>query len=269
MIEVRGLQKRFGPLDVLAGVDLAVTPGRITALVGPNGCGKTTLVKIVLGLTHADAGRVTIDGRALDGDWRYRERIGYMPQLPRFPENLTGRDVLALIDDLRAPGGRRDRTLLDGLALEAQLDKPLRTLSVGNRQRINAALAFLYDPDVLILDEPTAGLDPTAAGLLKDHVRRARARGRTVIVTSHVMAELEELADDVAFLLDGRIRFRGTLDELRTHTGEARLERAVARLMDSEARGPKRERSAAGPGRGLAAWGAAAWSRVARVGGGA
>jgi Cu-processing system ATP-binding protein len=230
VIRIGGLRKRFGALDVLAGIDLEMGPGRVTALVGPNGCGKTTLIKTVLGLVRADAGSVTVDGQALDGDWRYRDRIGYMPQLPRFPENLSGRDVMALLEDLR-PDGPRDRTLLEALDLADQLDRPLRTLSVGNRQRINAALAFLFDPEILILDEPTAGLDPTASALVKDHVRAARDRGRTVVVTSHVMAELEELADDVAFLLDGRIRFQGSLAALRARTGEARLERAVARLM--------------------------------------
>jgi Cu-processing system ATP-binding protein len=245
MIEIQGLRKRFGSIDVLDGIDLEVEPGRVTALVGPNGCGKTTLIKALLGLVRADAGRVSIDGHALNGDWRYRERVGYMPQLPRFPENLSGRDVIELLEDMR-PDGPRDRTLLDAFGLADQLDKPLRTLSVGNRQRINAALAFLFDPDVLILDEPTAGLDPASSARLKDHVLHARGLGRTVVVTSHVMSELEELADDIAFLLDGRIRFRGTLDELRAITGEDRLERAVARLMrDGEDEATRRD--AAGP----------------------
>jgi len=230
VIEITGLEKRFGSLEVLRGVDLVVASGQVTALVGPNGSGKTTLIKTLLGLVRPDAGRLTIDGHLLNGDCGYRDRIGYMPQMPRFPENLSGREVMTLLESLRGVGAR-DRTLLDALSLEAQLDKPLRTVSGGNRQRINAALAFLFAPATLILDEPTAGLDPAASALLKDHIRAARDAGRTIIVTSHVMGELEELADDVAFLLDGRIRFRGTLEELRERTGEARLERAIARLM--------------------------------------
>jgi Cu-processing system ATP-binding protein len=257
VIELAGVRKRFGALEVLSGVDLTVAGGRITALVGPNGCGKTTLIKALLGLVRADEGRVAIDGHTLNGDWRYRERIGYMPQLPRFPDNLSGRDVMGLLEDLR-PDGPRDRTLLDAFDLEPQMDKPLRTLSVGNRQRINAALAFLFVPDLLILDEPTAGLDPTASARLKDHVLDVRRSGRTVLVTSHVMAELEELADDVAFLLDGRIRFRGTLDELRAGTGEARLERAIARLMQGGGRtGGRDDGPTDGPG-GVERSGAAA-----------
>jgi Cu-processing system ATP-binding protein len=230
VIHIEGLRKRFGTLDVLKGVELSVPSGRITVLVGPNGSGKTTLIKSLLGLIRPDEGRITIGDTIVNSDASYRERIGYMPQLPRFPENLTGRDVIALIESLR-PDGRRARSLLDDFALDASLDKPLRTLSGGTRQRINAVSAFLFDPDVLILDEPTAGLDPVASGILKDHVRAVRDRGRTVLVTSHVMAELQELADDVAFLLDGRIRFRGPLDELRGRTGEDTLERAIARLM--------------------------------------
>jgi Cu-processing system ATP-binding protein len=230
MIEVSGLEKRFGATPVLRGVDLAVAPGRVTALVGPNGSGKTTSIKSILGLVRADAGLIRFDGQIVNGDCAYRDRIGYMPQLPRFPENLTGREVITLLERMR-PGAARDRGLVDAFALGPQLDKPLRDLSGGTRQRINATVAFLFDPTLLIMDEPTAGLDPTASTILKDYIRAARDRGRTFIVSSHVMAELQTLADDVAFLLDGRIGYKGSLDALRARTGEETLERAVARLM--------------------------------------
>ena len=232
MIEIHGLTKRFGALEVLRGVDLRIARGRVTAIVGPNAAGKTTLIKTILGLTRPDAGRILIDGHDVVGDGdAYRARIGYMPQAPRLPEHLTGGEVLALLRHLRGHGAAVDETLIDAFGLRGELDKRLRTLSGGTRQKVNAAAAFLFSPELLILDEPTAGLDPVASGVLKDRVRDARARGATFIVTSHIMQELEELANDVVFLVDGGVRFAGALDQLKQVTRQDNLERAVAEMM--------------------------------------
>ena len=232
MITARGVRKSFGKLPVLNGLDLDVRRASITAIVGPNASGKTTFNRIVLGLVRADAGEITFDGKRLNGDAGYRERIGYMPQIARYPENLSGRDVMSLVRDVRRDGHSvSDTELVELFTLGPILDKPLRLLSGGMRQRINAALAFLFRSDLLILDEPTAGLDPISAGTLKDKMRRERDAGRTLIVTSHVLSELDEVADRIAFLLDGVVRFDGSRDELLRATGEGTLERAVAELM--------------------------------------
>ncbi|HEX2450314.1 MAG TPA: ABC transporter ATP-binding protein [Gemmatimonadales bacterium] len=231
IIELEGVRKRFGRRTVLDGITCRFRRGRATGVLGPNAAGKSTLIKVLLGLVCPDAGRVTIDGTVLDGDPSYRSGIGYMPQIARFPDNLTGRKVLTMLRGLREPGTQIDTRLLQGLDLEAQLDKPLRTLSGGTRQKLNAAIAFMFVPRLLILDEPTAGLDPLSSGFLKDRLTEALGRGASVILSSHVMAEVEEMVDDVVFLLEGRIRFQGELDQLRAHTGEERLERAIARLM--------------------------------------
>jgi Cu-processing system ATP-binding protein len=234
MIEIHDLHKRFGSLRVLDGVNLTVGPGRVTAVLGPNAAGKTTLIKSVLGLTRPDSGTVLFDGAPIDDDGAYRARIGYMPQIARFPENLTGTDLLAMMCDLRgAP--RCDMELVDTLGLRDQLDKPLRVLSGGTRQKVNAALAFLFGPDLLVLDEPTAGLDPVASRIVKDKVAAERAKGRTFILTSHVLSELDELADDVAFLMDGRIRYAGAIHDLKKATRQLSLERAIAWMMESTA----------------------------------
>lgn len=235
MMDVVGVSKHFGKLGVLDRLDLSIRPGCVTAVVGPNAAGKTTLIKILLGLTHPDAGQVLLDGAPVTADGAWRARIGYMPQIARFPENLSGRDLLSLLAKLRGASAATDESLIGELALGPQLDKPLRTLSGGTRQKVNAAMAFLFRPDVLILDEPTAGLDPIASSVLKDRVLLERSRGRTVIVASHIMSELEELADDVAFLLDGHIRFSGPLEELKRRTRQTSLERAIAHLMIREA----------------------------------
>jgi Cu-processing system ATP-binding protein len=231
MISARGVKKRFGRLQVLNGVDLDVVPGSITAIVGPNASGKTTFNRIVLGLVRRDAGEVRFDGALINGQSAYRANIGYMPQIARYPENLSGRDVMRLVRDVRGEATPRDEELLETLELGASLDKPLRVLSGGMRQRINAALAFLFRTDLLILDEPTAGLDPISAGVLKEKMQRERAAGRTLIVTSHVLSELDEVADRIAFLLEGVVRFSGSRHDLLAVTGEPTLERAVAGLM--------------------------------------
>ena len=236
MIEARDLRKRYGRLDVLRGLDLVVRPGRVTAIVGPNSAGKTTFIKSVLGLVRPDAGTILFDGQPIDAEGRYRARIGYMPQIARFPENLTGAELVAMLGDLRrdaagAVARPRDEELLERLGLAPHMGKPLRALSGGTRQKLNAVLAFLFTPDLLVLDEPTSGLDPVASAALKDKVREARDAGRTVVVTSHVLSELEELAEDVAFLVEGQLAFSGSAAELASATGEPRLERAIAKMM--------------------------------------
>jgi Cu-processing system ATP-binding protein len=230
VISLTSVRKRFGPLEVLRDVSLSVRPGAVTALVGPNASGKTTLIKIVLGLTRPDGGIVRVNGVEADASGDYRRALGYMPQAARFPENLRVRDVLELVTALR-PGSERDEELIGSFGLASEMNKRVGTLSGGTRQKVNAAIAFLFEPALLILDEPTAGLDPVASGILKDKIRRARASGRTVLITSHVMTELEELADDVAFLCDGTLRFAGTVPELLANTKEQRLEAAIGALL--------------------------------------
>jgi Cu-processing system ATP-binding protein len=236
MIEICRLTKRFGRAEVLRGVDLRVDRGRIIGIVGPNGAGKTTLIKMLLGLVRSDAGEIRIAGAPIqDGnDESYRARIGYMPQIARFPENLTAAELFAMLRDLRGSFDNCDEELITRLGLQSQLDKPLRVLSGGTRQKVNACLAFLFRPDLLILDEPTAGLDPLSSATLKDKVFTARAEGATVVITSHIMSELEELCDDVAFLLDGVVRYMGPIRELTKMTHQANLERAIAALMIRE-----------------------------------
>ncbi len=230
-IEATGLSKRFGRLEVLRSLDLSVASGRITGLVGPNAAGKSTFIKALLGLVRPDEGRLLVLGQSVNGDERYRRRLGYMPQSARFPENLTGTEVLDMVRDLRGPGQPQDTELLDLFRLESELGKPIRTLSGGTRQKLSAAVAFLFRPELLILDEPTAGLDPVASGTFKEKLLAAREGGASVLLASHTLSELEELADDIVFLHEGRVRFHGPIRSLTELTGFARLERAIAALM--------------------------------------
>lgn len=231
MIEITGLTKRFGALQVLRGIDLAIRPGRVTALVGPNGAGKTTLIKCILGLTRADAGEIYVGAARVGDDPSYRTRIGYMPQIARFPDNLTAAELIAMVSDLRRSDGPRDDELIERFQLATQLDKPLRVLSGGTRQKVNAVLAFLFRPQLIVLDEPSAGLDPVASSVLKDKVVRERGNGCSMLLTSHIMSEVDELADDIVFLLDGVVSYAGTIHHLKTETRQRSLERAIAQMM--------------------------------------
>ncbi len=233
MVRVEELTKRYGALEALKGVTAEFPAGKVTAVVGPNASGKSTLMKSILGLVVPDGGRVYVLGEPALKNPRVRARIGYMPQDPRFPENVTVREVIRWIEELRGRPKQDLDELLAYFGLGPHLEQPTRVLSGGTRQKLSAVLAFLFDPEVLILDEPTAGLDPLASSRFKDWVAAERDRGKTVILTSHVMSELEELADRLVFLLEGEVVFAGDLEELRAKTGEERLERAVASLMEA------------------------------------
>lgn len=235
MITLTNIQKRFGKLEVLKGVTTEIETGAVTAIIGHNGSGKTTLIKSILGLTCADKGTILLNGQPQDRKGHYREQIGYMPQAASFPENLTGAEVIQLLEDLRNDETPRDTSLIDAFRLLPELDKPLRTLSGGNRQKVSAVLAFLFDPAIIILDEPTAGLDPLASGILKDKIREARQAGKTILLTSHIMSEIDELANNVVLLFDGQIHFAGPILELKRQTGHLGLERAIAHLMLEQA----------------------------------
>ena len=231
IVSIRDLSKRYGSRTVLDRVSLDIERGSVTAIIGPNGAGKTTLNKAILGLVRQSAGSIAFDGEDTAGRIDHRARIGYMPQLARYPDTFTGRDVLSLLSELRGESNARDTGLIEAFELERFLDQPARALSGGQRQRINAAAAFLFSPDLLLLDEPPAGLDPIASGILKRAIRRVRSAGRAVVITSHILSELQELADTIVFLHEGRMAWHGAVATLLEDTGMPTLEEAIAHLM--------------------------------------
>jgi len=232
MIEIKDLKKSFGDLQVLKGMNITIPKGQATGIVGPNGAGKTTLIKTILGLVKPDSGTLHVNGTRLNGDWLYRRDIGYMPQVARYPENMRVYELLNFIKGLRDQEAVYEQELIEQFNLQSELEKPLRTLSGGNRQKIGATLAMMFNPDILFFDEPTAGLDPRSSHKFKLRVKKEREEGKTIFITSHIMSELEQLVDHVIFILDGNIRYYGTMSDLLEHSQEDRLEAAIARLMD-------------------------------------
>lgn len=236
MITIKNLTKKFGRLTVLKDLSTEIKDGQITAIIGHNGCGKTTLIKCLLGLDRSTAGSIAINGHVLNGDWAYRDQIGYMPQVTRFPDNLTAAEVFSMIRDLRGVRERREADLVTLLSLDTDLHRPLGVLSGGTRQKVSAIIALMFDASVLVLDEPTAGLDPVAAGSFKARLKAERKAGKTIIITSHILSELETLADRILYMMDGRILYNGLLTELLEHTGQTDLEQSIASLMQGSPR---------------------------------
>ncbi len=231
MIIASNVSKKFAKLKALDNVSVTCNRGECIALIGPNASGKTTLIKSILGMVVPDSGFITFNGNNILHHWQYREQIGYMPQIGRYPDNMTIGHVLAMMKDIRSGVTELDEELVDAFELKALLNKRMRTLSGGTRQKVSAALAFLFSPPVLILDEPTAGLDPVASEILKNKITTEKARGKLVLITSHVLSELDDLVSQVIYMQEGKLLFHKTIEALREDTGEEKLAKAIARVM--------------------------------------
>ena len=230
MIEINNLHKNFGKLKALSDIDVTFKKGDITAIVGPNGSGKTTLIKIILGLVRRTSGTIRYNGKDING-CSYRSDIGYMPQSPNYPDNLNAAELIEMLKDIRGKKESLDLELIELFQLNGEMKKSIRNLSGGTKQKINAAIAFLFNPALLILDEPTAALDPISSSYLKDKILKENHNGKTVILTSHNMYDIQELSNDIVFLMEGKIFFRGSPNQLMNRNGYENLERAVAGLM--------------------------------------
>jgi Cu-processing system ATP-binding protein len=230
VIEIRDLHKAFGNKEVLKGINLDLNEPGITAILGPNASGKTTLIKCILGMVIPGRGEIDMNGKSVLGGWAYRDTLDYLPQIARFPDNLKVRELLKMIQSFR---NRTDRSeeLIEYLGLESSLHQRLGHLSGGTRQKVNIVVAFMYDNPIMILDEPSAGLDPVALQLVKNLIRTEQEKGKLILITTHIMNLVEELADEIVFLLDGVIHFQGTTQALLSEYGEADVEKSIASLL--------------------------------------
>lgn len=228
MIKIEKIEKHFKKLYALQTISATFEKGQVIALIGPNGSGKTTLIKSILGLVKPDGGHIYFNNVAIDERVDYRSNIGYMPQIGRYPDNMKIGQVFDMIRNIREKESKRDEELFYKFKLDTLLDKSMRSLSGGTRQKVSAALAFLFDPEVLILDEPTAGLDPLSSEILKEKIVAEKGKGKLILITSHILSDLEDITTDVMYLQDGRMVFLKSMGELRQETGEEKLSRAIA-----------------------------------------
>lgn len=238
MIEIKELQKKFGKFEVLKNINLSCKKGECIALIGPNGCGKTTLIKSVLGMVLPDSGTIHFNGNSVLGEYLYREKIGYMPQIGRYPDNMTIGQIIEMIKKIRNSSDDLDEDLLHAFELEKMFDKQMRTLSGGTTQKVSAVLAFLFNPDVLILDEPTAGLDPIAAEVLKEKIIKEKEKGKLILITSHLLSELDDLITEIIFMQEGKVHFHQKVEELKTTTGEEKISKAIAKILKNKQNEP-------------------------------
>ncbi len=230
MINITNLSKSFGKLSVLENLDLEIKEGGIFAILGPNGSGKTTLIKCLLGMVIPDKGTISINDKSILKKWDYRNELNYLPQIANFPANLSVNELIDMVKDLR-PKTANETELIAHFGLEPFLKKKLGHLSGGTKQKVNIVLTFMFDSQLIILDEPTTGLDPVSLIHLKELIRREKEKGKTILITSHIMSFVDDTADEIVFLLDGKIYFKGSVSQLKERTKETNLENAIAKLI--------------------------------------
>ncbi len=239
-IRVRGLEKSYGDVRALCGVDLEVTRGTVLGLLGPNGAGKTTVVRILTTLLKPDAGTATVDGLDVVHDAAaLRTKIGLAGQYAAVDENLTGLENLTMVGRLygmrRAAARTRGDQLLERFDLTEAAKRPTKTYSGGMRRRLDLAAALVAKPPVLFLDEPTTGLDPRSRLALWETIEGLVAEGTTVLLTTQYLDEADRLADTIAVIDHGRLIAEGTSDELKDRVGGERLEVRLDEDADVEA----------------------------------
>ena len=231
MIRIEHIQKRFKKLTALNDINAEFNKGQVVSLIGPNGSGKTTLIKSILGLVKPDKGEIFFNGQSIDKQVEYRSQIGYMPQIGRYPDHIKIGQLFDMLRNIRGSNSKTDEELFYKFKLDTILDKSMHALSGGTRQKVSAALAFLFDPEVLILDEPTAGLDPLSSEILKTKINADKEKGKLILITSHILSDLEELTTHILYLQDGKMVFYKSLPELQAETGEEKLAKAIACIM--------------------------------------
>lgn len=231
-IELKNLCKSFGKIQVLKNIDLELKSGEVTALMGPNGSGKTTLLKSILGLVIPDSGNIFVNNKDIRNDFNYRNLIGYMPQIANYPENMKVRELFAIVKDLRGHKEITDDELIDNFKLNDITGKNFGQLSGGYKQRVTGALAFLYHPDIMILDEPTASLDPLSSEIMRNKILKEKEKDKIIIISSHIASEVETLADRLIYILDGKIIINKTLKELKNGSQELKLGKTLTEILE-------------------------------------
>jgi len=232
MIEIKNLTKKFKKFTALNQVNIRFNDGHSVALIGPNGCGKTTLIKCILGLNVVEDGDILVKNESVKEHYLYRKNIGYMPQIGRYPENMTIAQTIQMIKDTRKVSeSELDTELLEAFELESIFDKKMRTLSGGTTQKVSAVLAFLFNPNIIILDEPTAGLDPLASEILKNKIIKEKNKGKLIIITSHLLSELDDIVSEIVFMNEGKVIVHQSVEELMTERKTEKISESIISIL--------------------------------------
>lgn len=211
MIKISGLEKQYGKTKAIQDINLELVEGKIYSIMGPNGSGKTTLLKSILGLVLPDKGTIEVNGINTTTSHHYRHYIGYMPQTASFPQNLQVKEVIEIIKRIRGTDKTLDLELYERFNIPSFENKKINSLSQGTLQRLSGAITFLFDTDIIILDEPTAGLDPYSAEFMKQKIKTELSKGKLIIFTTHILNEVQELADNLVFIYEGKIKYFGAV----------------------------------------------------------
>lgn len=233
MIRIEQISKSYGKIEVLRRISVQFELGQSIAILGPNASGKTTLIKTILGMVKPDGGDIYFDGQDIQQSRFYLKQLGYMPQIGRYPDHMRVGQVIDLMQSLRASIDQPivDDDLIQEFELEDIYNKPMYTLSGGTRQKLGAALAFLFDPPVLILDEPTASLDPISREVMQEKLIQVKESGKLLIITSHILSELEDIVSHVFYLSEGQQLFFFSIEEIRHLTNEYKLSKAITKMV--------------------------------------
>ena len=233
MIQFENITKSYGTKTVLNNVSVEFSQTKTTALLGPNGSGKSTMIKSILGLVKPESGTITINGTTISNSDEYRQLIGFMAQVARYPDNLSIDELFSMIEDVRLNISSQKEDLITLFELQQHRKKPMKILSGGTRQKVGAVAALMFDSPILILDEPSVGLDPRMTLRLKEYLLEEKHKSKTIILTTHILHEVEELADELIFLLEGSIIFKGNPEYLLQMTAQSTFERAIAYMLSN------------------------------------
>jgi Cu-processing system ATP-binding protein len=231
MIEFKNINKKFGHIQVLKNINLTIEKGSCTVFIGPNGCGKTTLLKCMLNMVMPDTGSVKINKTDVCSGYESRNSLGFMPQIGYFPENMTVNEVIKTVVSIRNTDKQLDKELYEQFEIQSVGNKKMNTLSGGTVQKVSASIAFMFNPEIIVMDEPFAGLDLLAADILKKKIIKEKENGKTILITSHTFSEIDGIVSHVIFMDNGVISFYKPLQELLTATGKDNVTEAVMCLL--------------------------------------
>ena len=232
MLKAENIKKTYnaGKKIALQDFSIEVPTASIYGLLGPNGAGKTSFIRIINQITQADEGNVWIDGEKLNPE--HIKNIGYMPQIGRYPENMTIGHTIQMIKDTRKVSEEHlDTELLEDFELEKMYDKKMGNLSGGTTQKVSAVLAFMFDPKIIILDEPTAGLDPLASEILKKKIIKEKNKGKLIIITSHLLSELDDIVSEIIFMNEGKILVHQSVEDLLHQTNSEKISESIVTIL--------------------------------------